>query len=249
MEQTAQSTISASYPTPVLIDGDTGYGGASNVRRTITNLARLGAAAVTIEDQAFPKRCTYAAGTGVRVVSRGECEKRMVAALRARDEVWEEEGKEILVVARTDCRAAEGMEEVLERCVMFEGLGADVVYAENLQSTEEYGRLRESLAGDTPMMLAQVQIGGSARSQDVLLSAEEVGELGYALALFGVTPLQATVAALKRTAEVFLDGSSGAGGGGLVHDSSMVPLSTFSDVKDVVGFSHLDDWESKYGFD
>lgn len=219
-------------PVPVVVDGDTGYGGTVNIRRTILSLADAGAAAVTIEDQVFPKRCTYAAGAGVRVVSRGESVERIRTAVGVRDE----SSTDVLIIARTDCRAATSLEEVIARCRAFEELGADVVYAENLQSKSEYLKLRESLRPETPMVLAQVQ--QSSRESSELYSLEEVGDMGYCLALFGVTALQTTVGSLRSTARDFL-----ARGGILKGDDSLAP---FSVVKDVVGFSELDDFVARY---
>ena len=83
-------------------------------------------AQVSIEDQAFPKRCTFAAGTGVRVVDREAAVARVRAALRARDES-RDAGNDVLVIARTDCRAALGLDEAIARCAAFEALGADIV--------------------------------------------------------------------------------------------------------------------------
>jgi len=244
MEETCRSILSA-IPSnvPLIVDGDTGYGGPANLRRTIRNLAQMGVAAVTIEDQIFPKRCTYAAGSSIRIISREECFKRIRAAVLAREEAWEKDGKDILIVARTDCRAALGLEEAIERCGGFERLGADVVYAENLQSVEEYETLRSKLRENTIMMLAQVQLSFDTDNDGTsLLSAEKVGNMGFSLALFGVTALQATVGALRTVANSFLDSSLGSTG--LVEKGSghHFSISSFDEVKDTVGFQTLDDW-------
>ena len=127
MEETARQCVRAAGEVPVIVDGDTGFGGASNLRRTVRGFAQAGAAAVSIEDQAFPKRCTFAAGTGVRVVDREAAVARVRAALRARDES-RDAGHDVLVIARTDCRAALGLDEAIARCAAFEALGADIVY-------------------------------------------------------------------------------------------------------------------------
>ena len=127
MEETARQCVRAAGEVPVIVDGDTGFGGASNLRRTVRGFAQAGAAAVSIEDQAFPKRCTFAAGTGVRVVDRDAAVARVRAALRARDEA-KDAGNDVLVIARTDCRAALGLEEAIARCTAFDALGADIVY-------------------------------------------------------------------------------------------------------------------------
>lgn len=129
MEDCLRAVVQSAGDTPVIVDGDTGYGGDVNIRRTIRSFAAVGAAAVTIEDQAFPKKCTYAAGEGVRVISREESVSRIKAVMKARDEVRSLDGRDILIVARTDCRAALEFDEALQRCLLFEELGADIVYA------------------------------------------------------------------------------------------------------------------------
>lgn len=252
MEDAARSVVSAAggrgrSGIPVIVDGDTGYGGASNIRRTVRGLAAAGAAAITIEDQCFPKRCTYAAGTGVRVVSRDQSLARILAAIGARDEAAHEDGNEVLIIARTDCRAALGLEEAVERCRAYEEAGADIVYAENLQSKAEYLKLRESLNPSTPMMLAQVQLAPGednvSGDNQKLHTVAEVGEMGYSLALFGVTALQAMVQVLQSTAANFL--TSGAGGG-LLEGEAAKQLASFPELKEVVGFSKLERFEGQY---
>ncbi|VEU36597.1 unnamed protein product [Pseudo-nitzschia multistriata] len=233
-------------PPPVLVDGDTGFGGAANVRETIRRTASIGAAAITIEDQVFPKRCTYLAGSGIGVVSRAEATDRIGAALAARDEALEADGNPIFVVARTDCRMALGLDEAIERCLAFQDMGADVVYAENLQSGEEYLALRRAVTGGStaseargvaPMVLAQFQTGAENQR---LYSADEVGAMGYEMALYGVAGLQATVSALRSAVSELL----GEGSGGIVRST---PLSALDEIKEVVGFSDLDDFERRHG--
>jgi 2-methylisocitrate lyase-like PEP mutase family enzyme len=123
---------------PMVGDGDTGFGGVANVRRTVLEFHRAGFAAVSIEDQVFPKRCAFA--KGVRVVDRPDALARLRAALDARDEI-RRNGGDILVIGRTDCRLAtnvsDGFEEALWRCAAFEDMGADVVYFEAPRSEKE----------------------------------------------------------------------------------------------------------------
>ena len=257
MEDTLRSVIqaisSSGSITPVIVDGDTGYGGTMNIRRTIRSFASAGAAAITIEDQMFPKKCTYAAGKGVRVVSFEECKARIMTAIAARDEARMLDGNDVLIVARTDCRAALGLEEAVARCKMFEELGADICYAENLQSREEYDILRYKLNPSTITMLAQVQLfpsnnsheersteGSADQFDQVLFSAHDIGEMGYDLALFGVTPLQSIVHAMKSIAsEILVPDASG-----LIEDTSLTP---FSELKETVGFAEAEDFDSLYG--
>eukprot|EP00521_Asterionellopsis_glacialis_P009636 CAMPEP_0195288768 /NCGR_PEP_ID=MMETSP0707-20130614/5298_1 /TAXON_ID=33640 /ORGANISM="Asterionellopsis glacialis, Strain CCMP134" /LENGTH=308 /DNA_ID=CAMNT_0040348669 /DNA_START=176 /DNA_END=1099 /DNA_ORIENTATION=+ len=236
MEDTVRSIIAAiPRETVVIVDGDTGYGGSANVQRTIRGFASAGAAAVTIEDQKFPKKCTFVAGSGINVISREAAIARVRTALKARDQALEDDGNEILVIARTDCRMALGFDEAAERCRVFEDMGADIVYAENLQSIEEYRSLREMMKPSTPMMLAQVQLD---QSQNNVLTTTDIGGLGYALGLYGVTALQATVNALQATAQQFLDESNG----GVIPNDDGVRIASFEEVKKVVGFPELDEF-------
>ena len=238
-------------PPPVIVDGDTGFGGTANVRETIRRMAAIKAAAITIEDQVFPKRCTYIAGSGINIVSREDATNRIKTALAAKQEADEADGNRILVIARTDCRMALGLDEAIERCLTFQELGADIVYAENLQSKDEYLALRKAMIGGgdagnlsaiatsdvAPMILAQFQTG---EKEQRLYSLDEVSSMGYELTLYGVTGLQATVSALQSVAsELFNDDS-----GGIV---TSTPLSSLNEIKDVVGFSDLDSFEQKYG--
>jgi 2-methylisocitrate lyase-like PEP mutase family enzyme len=217
---------------PVVVDGDTGYGGTATMRRAIRGLAAAGAAAITIEDQVFPKRCTYVAGDGVRVVDREASLRRLKTALASRHEANEVDGTHVLIVGRTDCRAALGFDEALARCLEFQDMGADIVYAENLQSKDEYVKLRAQIT--TPMILAQVQVGTTGGAP--LFSLQDIAEMGYDFALFGVTSLQATAAALQGAADEML-------AGGIVERQ---PLASFATVKEIVDVEDLEDFESLY---
>lgn len=245
------SSSSAFTPPPVIVDGDTGFGGTANVRETIRRMAAIKAAAITIEDQVFPKKCTYIAGSGINIVSRKDATDRVKTALAAKQEAEEVDGNRISIIARTDCRMALGLDEAIERCLAFQELGADIVYAENLQSKDEYLALRKAMIGGgdardlssmatsdvAPMMLAQFQTGNEDQR---LYSVDEVSSMGYEMILYGVAGLQAAVSALESVAaEVFKDDC-----GGIV---TSTPLSSLEQIKDVVGFSDLDSFEQKYG--
>jgi 2-methylisocitrate lyase-like PEP mutase family enzyme len=114
---------------PVIVDGETGYGNAVNVRYTVIEHARAGAAAVMIEDQEWPRRCPFLEGS--RVISRKEARMKIRAAVEAAKEVG------ILILARTDARASLGFQAALERCQDFQEEGADMIVAEALESTQE----------------------------------------------------------------------------------------------------------------
>ena len=262
IEDTARNIITAVSsspsslfpPPPVIVDGDTGFGGTANIRETVRRMAAIKAAAITIEDQIFPKRCTYIAGTDITCVSREESINRIRTALAAQKEAYELDGNYILIIARTDCRMSFGFDEAIERCLAFQQLGADVVYAENLQSELEYRTLRKlmidggsddatasssSSSSITPMLMAQFQTG---EKDQRLYTGKEVSAMGYEMTLYGVVGLQATVSALQLVSSEIFDDESG--GDGIVKSTS---LSTLDQIKDVVGFSELDSFEEKYG--
>lgn len=111
--------ICAAVSIPVIGDGDTGYGNAMNVKRTVKGYAQTGFAAIMIEDQVAPKRCGHTKGK--QVVGRDEAVMRVKAACDARDE-----GQDILILARTDARRLLGMDEAIERIRLFEKAGADI---------------------------------------------------------------------------------------------------------------------------
>jgi 2-methylisocitrate lyase-like PEP mutase family enzyme len=126
-----RNTCAAVPGFPIIADGDTGYGNAMNVRRTVQEFARAGAACVLIEDQVWPKKCGHLAGKR-EVISRDEARLKIRAAVDARNA-----GHDILIMARTDARSAIGFDEAMARCRDFEAEGADIVFAEALETRAE----------------------------------------------------------------------------------------------------------------
>lgn len=117
---------------PVIADGDTGYGNAMNVRRTVKEFARAGAAVILLEDQVWPKKCGHYGGKR-EVVPRAEARLKIRAAIDARNEA----GADILILARTDARSAIGFDEAMARCEDFVAEGADIIFAEALETESE----------------------------------------------------------------------------------------------------------------
>ena len=232
--------IAKRYSVPVIVDGDTGFGGPSNLRTLIRSMATMGAAAISIEDQQFPKRCAYVAGSSINVLTRSEAQSRIRTALRAQQEAYQIDGHPILLIARTDCRMALGFSEVKERCLLFEEMGADIVYAEHLQGEDEYRQLRAAMSPETCMMIAQVQKKTEGEASATLWNTTQIRTMGYDMALFGITALQSTVATLQQTAR------------DLMTHQGIIPrdgptLSSLDEVKQVVGFSELIHFETEYG--
>jgi len=199
---------------PVIGDGDTGFGNAMNVKRTVRGYATAGFASVMIEDQLAPKRCGHTEGK--QVVPQAEAVARVRAACDARDE-----GADILILARTDARATDGFEEALERAVAFAELGADIVFLEAPHSVEE---MRASCAAVPAPTMANMIEGGATP----VLAPRDLEDIGYKLVAYPVTLLEAAVDAMKRALSA-LDGHG-----------TMPPLVDFDELKRVVGFDDYD---------
>jgi len=137
-----RNTCAAAPGFPIVADGDTGYGNAMNVRRTVHEFARAGAAAILIEDQVWPKKCGHYPG-GRPVIARGEARMKIRAAVEARAE------QDILIMARTDARGSVGFDEAMARCRMFADEGADILFAEALETAEEMKRFAGSFKKPT----------------------------------------------------------------------------------------------------
>ena len=164
---------------PVLADGDTGYGNAMNVRRTVSGFAKAGCAAVMIEDQLAPKRCGHTPGK--EVVGRDEAFDRIKAAVDARAE-----GQDILILARTDARHAHGLGEAIERAQRFHDLGADILFVEAPADEAEMRQVCAELPG--PKM-ANIVEGGKTPD----LPADVLEDMGFAIAAYPLTLMAAAM--------------------------------------------------------
>ena len=245
MEGAARRCVAALPPGfPVIGDGDTGFGGPGNIRRLIRGYASAGLAGVSVEDQTFPKRCSYA--QGMACVDLAAAEARVRCVLEAAKEVRETTGRDLVVVGRTDVRndakfarprgdADAAVDEAVRRAERFAELGCDVVYAEGLQGEAEHARLHSVLGPDIPTLLAQVEKPGRE-----VLSAAEAQARGFRLLLHGLTVLSAQLRATEDAlvALAGAQGGKGHGGGGLLAD--------FDHLYDTVGFGDLDAWERRH---
>lgn len=155
---------------PVLVDADTGYGNALNVQRTVRVLERMGAAAVQIEDQSFPKRCGHL--DAKRLVPAAEMVGKVRAACDARRDA------STLIVARTDAIAVEGFEAALGRAAAYREAGADVVFVEAPRTLEEMRVIVRRLGKRVPLVANMVE-GGKTPLQTL----EDLSALGYRLVL------------------------------------------------------------------
>jgi 2,3-dimethylmalate lyase len=167
---------------PVIADVDTGFGNALNVRRTVRSVERAGAAAIQLEDQVFPKRCGHFQRKAV--VPAREMVGKLRAALEARQD------DTLVVIARTDALAVEGLEAAIERALAYVAAGADLVFVEAPRDQAELAALPRRIAA--PLVANMVEGGLTP-----LLSAQELGGLGYRLVLFANTALRVAAAAVR----------------------------------------------------
>jgi 2-methylisocitrate lyase-like PEP mutase family enzyme len=211
MLDSLRNCCAATGKVPLIGDGDTGYGNALNVQRTVMEFARAGAAGVMIEDQVGPKKCGHTRGK--QVISRAEARMKIRAAVDARASA------DILIVARTDARAVHGFDEALARCQDFEAEGADIIFLEAPESENEMRRFCGTM---TKPCMANMVPGGKTP----LLATDQLQELGYKLALYPVLLLSSSIAAMQATLEGLRPGSK----------TPQPPTISFADLQDVVGF-------------
>ena len=165
------AAITDRIETPVIVDGDNGFGNALNVQRTVRSFERSGAAAIQLEDQAFPKRCGHL--DGKTLISKAEMVGKIKAALDARN------NQDIQIIARTDARAVEGLSAALDRAEAYCEAGADILFIEAPQSLDEMKQLTAQFAGRIPLLANMVE-GGKTPIQ----STDELAEIGYKIAIF-----------------------------------------------------------------
>jgi methylisocitrate lyase len=172
---------------PAIVDADTGFGGAENVARTISELEKAGLAGCHIEDQEFPKRCGHLAGKSV--VDADEMVGRIKAAISAR----RDEG--FMIIARTDARAVEDFDRAVERARRYLEAGADAIFPEALQNADEFKAFASEVKA--PLLANITEFGKSP-----LLSFDELAVFGYKMVIF---PQSAFRVSMKATEEFLRD--------------------------------------------
>lgn len=161
--------ITAVCNLPLLVDADTGFGGAFNIARTVRSLTRDGAAGMHMEDQVAQKRCGHRPGK--EIVSQTEMVDRVKAAVDARTD------EDFVIMARTDALAVEGMDRAIERAVACVEAGADMVFPEAVQSLEQYTTFRN--AAGVPILANITEFGHTP-----LFTCDELGDAGVDIVLY-----------------------------------------------------------------
>jgi 2-methylisocitrate lyase-like PEP mutase family enzyme len=216
IERAAQ--VVATVKLPIIADADTGYGNAVNLVRTVREFERIGVAAIHIEDQITPKRCGHL--DGKEVISLGEMEKKLEAALAARTD------SDFCIIARTDARGVHGFDDAIARARSFAKLGVDAIFVEAPQSEQELAEIPRRIP-DVPL-LVNVFKGGKTP----MLPIKLLQQMGYRIAIYPSETQRAAIHAMRMTlATLKRDGTT---------ESIDEALTTFKERDRVVG---LDDWQ------
>ena len=170
---------------PMIGDGDTGFGSAQNIKRTVQGYRAAGFASIMLEDQIAPKRCGHTEGKAV--VGRDEALMRVRAAVDARDDA----GGDILIMARTDARACISLEEAILRCRLFREIGADITFLEAPLDEDEMRQYCSEVDG--PKMANLIEGGKTP-----IPGLSQLEAIGYKIAVFPLTLLNASIHAMRE---------------------------------------------------
>ncbi len=219
----AVSAISDAITLPLMVDGDTGFGNAVNMHRTIKVLERAGAAAIQIEDQVFPKKCGHF--NGKEVIPCAEMVAKIKAAVDARTDA------DFQIIARTDARAIEGIDKAIERAHAFIEAGADATFVEAPLDFDEMARIARELV--VPQ-IANIVFGGKTPDP----GRARLADMGFGGVLYANASLQAAL----RAAYQVLGSLKEHGSLDLVADQ----LASFEERQRVVEKSKWDAMEARY---
>ena len=177
-------SIANAISIPLFGDGDTGFGNALNIKRTVREYANAGFACIMLEDQVSPKRCGHTRGKSV--VERDEALLRIRAAIDARNE-----GTDILIMARTDARATHGIDEAIARCQAYVELGANITFLEAPETIDEMQRYCCEVPGYKMVNLIE-------QGKTPLIPRPELAAMGYKIAVYPLTLLNVSIKAMRE---------------------------------------------------
>ena len=208
---------------PVIVDSDTGYGNALSVWKLVKELESAGASGIFLEDQRWPKRCGHMQGK--EVVSQEEYTEKLSAAIDAR------ENKDFIIVARTDARATEGLDEAIERGKQNKKTGADAVFVEAPRSIDEMKKIGKEI--NAPLVANMIEGGATPLS-----SAESLSKMGFNIILYPLSVLYAnTFATMNILTELKKSGNTSK------YKQKVVNFDQFNDLVELPKFRKM---EKKY---
>jgi len=215
----------AAVDVPVIADGDTGYGNALNVLRTVQTYEQAGVAAIQLEDQVTPKKCGHMSGK--QIVALPEMLGKIRAATEARRD------PEFLVIARTDAVAVEGVEAAIARARAFREAGADLLFVEAPTAEADIERIAGELAGVAPLVFNWAEGGRTPP-----LSLERMAELGFALVLYPIGTLLAATAGMRSLLETLRSEGT--------PQAALSGLPAFDEFTTLVGLPEVRELEQRY---
>src|SRR6516162_4567836 len=217
------AVIAGGSQTPLIADGDTGYGGLLNVQYTVRGYEAAGAVAIQLEDQEFPKKCGHMLGR--RVVPVDDMVDKIKVATSSRDD------RNFLIIARTDARTTLGLDEALRRAEAYAKAGADILFVESPESVEEMRTIGRAF--DRPLLANMVE-GGRTPVAD----KKTLEELGYSIAIFPAFGFLAAGEALREAYGHLKQHGSSVG--------ADVPLYKFDAFSELMGFSTVAAFDKTY---
>jgi 2-methylisocitrate lyase-like PEP mutase family enzyme len=216
--------IASGTTTPLIADGDTGYGGLLNVQYTVRGYEAAGAIAIQLEDQEFPKKCGHMLGR--RVVPIEDMVDKVKVAVACR------ESSDFLIIARTDARTTLGLDDALRRAEAYAKAGADILFVESPESIEEMRTIGRSF--DRPLVANMVEGGRTP-----VLDRKTLEEIGYSIAIYPAFGFLAVGDALRNVYRHLKENGSSVG--------SNVPLYKFAEFSEMMGFGAVSEFDKTYG--
>lgn len=217
--------IVAAVDVPVIADADTGYGNAINVVRTVQLYEQAGVAGLHLEDQVNPKKCGHMSGKAV--IDADEMAGKIRAAVAARRD------PDLLLIARTDAAAVEGLDAAIARARVYADAGADVLFVEAPTSEADIARVATELSGVAPLVFNWAE-GGRTPA----IPLDRIAELGFSLVLYPIGTLLAATAGIRSLLETLrADGTPVA---------AMPGLPTFGGFTDLIGLPEIHDLETRF---
>jgi 2-methylisocitrate lyase-like PEP mutase family enzyme len=217
------ATIREAVNIPIVVDADTGFGNALNVRHCVRVLERAGADAIQIEDQTMPKKCGHFSNKSV--ISVEEMAGKIKAAVDARG------SGDFLIIARTDAVAVEGFEPAIERVERYIEAGADVTFVEAPERADELRKIPQRLS--VPQVI-NVVVGGKTP----VFSQDDLAKVGFGLVLYANVALQGAIAGMQAALKQLKTAGR--------MDESSAMVASFAERQRLVKKTLFDELEGKY---
>jgi 2-methylisocitrate lyase-like PEP mutase family enzyme len=216
------AAISEVVDLPLIVDADTGFGNAINVRQSVRALERAGANVIQLEDQLSPKKCGHF--TGKAVIDADEMCGKIKAAIEGRRFAG------TLIMARTDARAIEGFDAAVARARRYRDAGADILFIEAPESLDEVAALPKLVSAP---LLINIVVGGKTP----IVGRDDLARMGYALVLYANVALQSAIAGMQQALrQLHAEGQMGESG----------PVATFQERQRLVGKPMFDELDRRY---